>query len=143
MDGIIYRYTPGTDEETYTKVKQVSSDKIAAYIEGNWMKQIRYKRKGEKVSISFALYLPLRNRYLELMLKYQEWKVLLDLDQLALIPKSVRPLQEQETSESRKLWDPVTQQLLSKNWGEATKQKQMIEQKQRDIARKLKEEEKE
>jgi len=60
--------------------------------------------------------------------------MLLDLDQLALIPKSVRGLEEQDTQESRKLWDPVTQNLVSKNWGEATKQKQVIEQRQRDMA---------
>jgi hypothetical protein len=39
--------------------------------------------------------------------------VLLDLDQLALIPKSVRPLEEQDEQESRRLWDPVTQVRLS------------------------------
>jgi hypothetical protein len=50
----------------------------------------------------------------------------------------VRPLEEQESSESRKLWDPVTQMLLSKNWGEATRQKQVIEQRQRDAAVKRK-----
>ena len=59
---------------------------------------------------------------------------MIDLDQLALIPKSVRPLEEQEGHESRRLWDPVTQQLLAKNWGEATKQKQVIEQAQRDLS---------
>lgn len=36
------------------------------------------------------------------------------------------------------MWDPVTKNLLSKNWGEATRQKQVIEQRQRDIAAKLK-----
>lgn len=60
------------------------------------------------------------------------------MDELALIPKLVRPLDEQEDYESRRMWDPVTQNLLSKNWGEATKQKQVIEQRQRDIAAKLK-----
>lgn len=39
--------------------------------------------------------------------------MLLDLDQLALIPKSVRPLEEQDEQESRRLWDPVTQVRLS------------------------------
>lgn len=68
----------------------------------------------------------------------QEWKILIDMDELALIPKLVRPLEEQDEQESRKLWDPVTQNLLAKNWGEATKQKQVIEQRQRDIAAKLK-----
>jgi hypothetical protein len=69
---------------------------------------------------------------------FQEWKILIDLDQLALIPKDVRPMTEQDGHESRKLWDPVTQNLLSKNWGEATRQKQVIEQAQRDLSAKRK-----
>jgi hypothetical protein len=68
----------------------------------------------------------------------QEWRILIDLDQLALIPKDVRPMTEQDGHESRKLWDPVTQNLLSKNWGEATRQKQVIEQAQRDLSAKRK-----
>lgn len=60
------------------------------------------------------------------------------MDELALIPKIVRPLDEQDEQESRRMWDPVTQNLVSKNWGEATRQKQIIEQRQRDIAAKLK-----
>jgi hypothetical protein len=68
----------------------------------------------------------------------QEWRILIDMDHLALIPKNVRPLSEQETQESRKLWEPVTKNLLAKNWGQATQEKQVIEQKQRDIAAKRK-----
>lgn len=37
------------------------------------------------------------------------------------------------------MWDPVTQNLLAKNWGEATRQKQIIEQRQRDLAGQRKE----
>jgi len=90
------------------------------------MKQVKYKMKGEKVSHSQMITVVSRSQ--------QEWRVLLDLDQLALIPKSVRPLSEQDGHESRRLWDPVTQNLLAKNWGEATKQKQIIEQAQRDLS---------
>ncbi|BEI91296.1 uncharacterized protein CcaverHIS019_0401160 [Cutaneotrichosporon cavernicola] len=116
LEGVIYRYDEGdVNAESWTKVKQVPSDKVVGHIEGNWMKTIKYRRKGEK-----------------------EWKILLNLDELALIPKLVRPLEEQEGHESRQLWEPVTSNLLSKNWGEATKQKQVIEQKQRDIAAQLK-----
>lgn len=50
----------------------------------------------------------------------------------------VRPLDEQDPQESRKLWDPVTTNLLAKNWNEATKQKQVIEQRQRDKAAAMK-----
>lgn len=103
------------------------SDKVVATLEGNWMKTIRYKLKGEKVGFG-------TNRQTNV----QEWKTLIDLDELALIPKLVRPLEEQEGHESRRLWEPVTTNLLAKSWGEATKQKQAIEQRQRDIAAKLK-----
>jgi len=98
------------------------------------MKQIKYKLKGEKVSPSY----PSRSGKSKLKLTLKEWRVLIDLDQLALIPKDVRPMSEQDGHESRKLWDPVTQNLLSKNWGEATRQKQVIEQAQRDLSAKRK-----
>ncbi|WWD08261.1 hypothetical protein V865_006372 [Kwoniella europaea PYCC6329] len=112
LEGIVYRYTVGDEsEESWTKPKQVPADKIVANIEGSWMKEVKYRLKGEK-----------------------EWKVLLDLDLLALIPKDVRPIEEQDEQESRRLWDPVTQHLIGKNWGEATRQKQAIEQAQRDKA---------
>ncbi|CAK9786953.1 unnamed protein product [Cutaneotrichosporon oleaginosum] len=116
LEGVVYRYDEGdVNAESWTKVKQVPGDKVVASLEGNWMKTIKYRLKGEK-----------------------EWKVLLNLDELALIPKLVRPLEEQEGHESRQLWEPVTSNLLAKNWGEATKQKQAIEQRQRDIAAQLK-----
>jgi hypothetical protein len=62
----------------------------------------------------------------------QESRLLIDLDVLAVVPKQVRPLSSQDSFESRKLWDPVTQKMLAKSWGEATSQKQTIEQAQRD-----------
>lgn len=52
LDGVIYRYTPGNEEEeSWTRAKQVPSDKVVANIEGCWMKEVRYKLKGEKVSV--------------------------------------------------------------------------------------------
>lgn len=47
---------------------------------------------------------------------------------MGLTPRSVRPLSEQEERESRRLWDPVTSHMVTKNFSEATKQKQTIEQ---------------
>jgi hypothetical protein len=46
----------------------------------------------------------------------------------------VRPLHVQHELESRRLWHPVTSAILSKQYSQATKHKQVIEQKQRDIA---------
>lgn len=53
---------------------------------------------------------------------------MIDLEQLDMTPRSVRPLEEQEERESRRLWDPVTANMMAKNWSEATRQKQTIEQ---------------
>jgi hypothetical protein len=51
LEGIIYRYDVGNEEqEGWTKVKQVAQDRVVAQIEGCWMKQIRWRLKGEKVS---------------------------------------------------------------------------------------------
>ena len=50
LDGVIYRYTPGTEEELWVKPKQVPQDKIVGWIDGCWMKKIRYKLKGDKVN---------------------------------------------------------------------------------------------
>lgn len=51
LDGVVYRYTTGDETaESWTKPKQVPSDKVVAHLEGNWMRQIRYRFKGDKVS---------------------------------------------------------------------------------------------
>jgi hypothetical protein len=50
------------------------------------------------------------------------------MDDLDLVPKDVRPLDVQTPKESRNLWNSVTQQIMGKNWGEATREKQVIEQ---------------
>jgi len=59
---------------------------------------------------------------------------LIDISTLHPVPKAIRPLENQLPTESRKLWDTVTSRLLRKEYSEATKFKQAIEQKQRDDA---------
>lgn len=59
---------------------------------------------------------------------------LIDLSTLLLVPKRVRPLETQHAYESRKLWENVTNNLLAKEYGEATKHKHTIEQRQREKA---------
>jgi hypothetical protein len=63
-----------------------------------------------------------------------EYATLLDLSTLKIIPKAVRPIEKQLPNESRKLWNDVTTRLVKKEYGEATKYKLAIEQKQRDEA---------
>lgn len=45
---------------------------------------------------------------------------------------SSRISSSQETFESRKLWNPLTEKMLAKAWGEASTEKQRIEQEQRN-----------
>lgn len=50
LEGVIYKYDPGNETHmSWTKCKQVPSDRVVVTFEGNWMKQIKYKLKGEKV----------------------------------------------------------------------------------------------
>lgn len=51
LEGVIYRTTED-DADKYKKLKSVPSDKVVAHLEGNWMRQIRYRLKGEKVGLS-------------------------------------------------------------------------------------------
>lgn len=64
----------------------------------------------------------------------EEYATLLDLSMLKIIPKAVRSIDKQLPNESRKLWHDVTTRLIKKEYGEATKYKLAIEQKQRDEA---------
>lgn len=64
----------------------------------------------------------------------------MDLAQLEVVPKSVRPLEKQEDMETRKFWESVTESIVRKDYKKATTHKQIIEQSQRDKAAKRKEE---
>lgn len=112
VEGVIHTYTPGeSGVDEWTRVKHVPKARALAYIDGSWRHLLRWRRASDK-----------------------DWTPLLDLSTLHIIPKTVRPLERQDANESRKLWDNVTTRLLSKEFGEATKHKQAIEQRQRDEA---------
>lgn len=53
---------------------------------------------------------------------------------LLVAPKTVAPLASQHPLETRKVWDGVSQALLKKDYGTASKEKMALEQKQRDEA---------
>ena len=61
-----------------------------------------------------------------------EWIPLVDLSALYPIPKLVRDLEKQEEKESRRMWQNVTERLIRKEYSEANKFKQAIEQRQRE-----------
>ena len=114
LEGVIYEYDASKGEEEveeYNKVKQVPSDKVVATFEGQWRGDIWYKLKGDK-----------------------EPRLLIRLDDIGLTKKTVRPMEAHEEMESRKIWKPVTEAILAKEFAAATKHKQEIEQAQRDLA---------
>ena len=59
---------------------------------------------------------------------------LVDLRPILPIPKTVRPISAQTETESRRLWQTVTEAITNKKFQAATKEKQAIEQAQRDLA---------
>lgn len=109
-----------TEHEEWTKVKHVPQSRIVAFFDGCWRNHIRWRRNplGSSVSVSSTA----------------EHHTLVDLEKLQTIPKVVRPLEKQLPKESRKLWEGVTTKLLNKEYGDATKHKLALEQRQRDEA---------
>ncbi|CAE6512633.1 unnamed protein product [Rhizoctonia solani] len=122
VEGVIHTYDPSTPDEcaSWTKVKNVPQSRVVATFDGTWRGLIKWKRAGSA-----------------------DTHTLVDLNALAILPKRVRPVEQQLPNESHRLWEYVTKNLLSKNYSEATRVKQNIEQKQRDdaAARKAKSEE--
>lgn len=64
----------------------------------------------------------------------QESRLLVNLADLNVTPKTVRPVEQHGPLESRRIWAPVTDAIRSKQYSLATKSKQDIEQTQRDLA---------
>lgn len=118
VEGVIFRYDP--DNDNCTRIKDVPQQDILANIDGCWQEQVYYnilsagttKRKNAH-----------ENRHL-----------LVDLKPLLPVPKIVPPEEDQLPNESRRFWKDVTAAILSKQYGEATRVKQALEQVQRDRA---------
>jgi hypothetical protein len=64
----------------------------------------------------------------------KRWQTLIDVNELHVVPKEVRPIDNQHPFGSRRLWRDVTDNLLNKEYSDAMKEKVAIEQKQRDDA---------
>ncbi|KAG1741546.1 uncharacterized protein EDB91DRAFT_1131081 [Suillus paluster] len=128
VEGVIHTYDEESIEhDEWTKVKHVPTSRVVAVFDGCWRNQIRWRRTAATPSASSpSVSSP--------SLSETEYATLVDLSTLFVVPKQVRPLEQQLPIESRKLWDPVTTRLLAKEYGEATKAKLAIEQKQRDEA---------
>ena len=138
LEGVIHTYEEGeTEHEEWVRAKHVPEDRVIAYFDGSWKGRIRYRLANGSRSESGASspsQSAATSRSDLTMGVEDEWATLIDISTLHPVPKTVRPLECQSPTESRKLWDPVTSRLLKKEYSEATKFKQAIEQKQRDDA---------
>lgn len=138
LEGIIHTYDEGeTEHEEWTKVKHVPTDRTVAHFDGSWKGRIRYRLANGSTSASgksSPVPSAATSRSDLTTGAEDEWATLIDISTLYPVPKAVRPLEKQSPTESRKLWDPVTSRLLRKEYNDATKFKQAIEQKQRDDA---------
>jgi len=121
VEGVIHTYDEdSTEHEEWTKVKHIPHSRIVAFFDGCWRNRIRWRRNDSSSSA--------------LVSSMGEFHTLVDLEKLQVVPKVVRPLEKQLPRESRRLWENVTSKLHAKEYGDATKHKQTIEQQQRDEA---------
>ncbi|CAF9907598.1 hypothetical protein IMSHALPRED_005582 [Imshaugia aleurites] len=114
VNGVVYIYDPENDNKT--RIKDVPEKDVLARLEGCWHDQISYTLQGSKDS-----------------------SVLLDLKPLFPTAKSIPPIDQQLPNESQRFWAGVTSAIKSKQYPEATKLKQEIEERQRDKAAQRKE----
>lgn len=119
--GVIYRYDPENDK--YTKPKDVPSSDVLVNIEGDWKDKVYYTIPSSKAVKETAG-----------LDSTKEKQLIIDIAPLMPVPKIVPPPEEQLENESRKLWSDVSAAINGKDFGGATKLKQDIEQRQRDIA---------
>ena len=70
---------------------------------------------------------------------FQEPQLLIDLKPLFPSPKIVPPLAEQLPNESQRFWGAVSNAIKNKQYNEATRLKQELEERQREKATKRKE----
>jgi hypothetical protein len=125
VEGIIFRYDP--DNDTKTKIKDVPSNDVLARINGCWREQIYYTLTTAATSGSGSSISSRSSSSSET----NKAQLLIDLAPLTVVPKSVPPEEIQLSNESRKFWSGVTSSILSKQFSQATKLKQEIEERQR------------
>jgi hypothetical protein len=121
VQGVIYKYDPSSDKTT--RIKDVPEKSIVARIEGCWKEKIYYIIPSTSVDSQEPNAEPTETKQL-----------LIDLIPLMPAPKAVPPEENQLSNESRIFWKDVTDAILSKQYGEATKAKQAIEERQREKA---------
>ncbi|KAJ5594536.1 Oxysterol-binding protein [Penicillium hispanicum] len=114
LEGIIFRYDP--EKDNITRLKDVPESEVLARISGSWHGKIYFTRAGSK-----------------------EPGLLIDIGPLFPANKILPPHEQQLPNESLKFWSEVTAAIMDKQFTQATKLKQEIEERQRQRAAERKE----
>ncbi|CRL20108.1 Oxysterol-binding protein [Penicillium camemberti] len=109
LEGVIFRYNQ--DKDTIVRLKDVPESDIVARITGSWHGKIYFTPAGTK-----------------------EPRLLIDITPLHPVTKDLPPSEEQLSNESLKFWSGVTDAIVEKQFNQATKLKQDIEERQRQRA---------
>ncbi|EWC43518.1 hypothetical protein DRE_07480 [Drechslerella stenobrocha 248] len=114
VEGVIFKYDPAND--TIVHIRDVPEKDIKAKIDGSWVSEIYYKTPGSK-----------------------EKNLIVDVKPLFPAAKFIPPEEDQLVNESRKMWQKVTDAILSKAYNQATELKKEIEEQKRNEAAERKE----
>ncbi|KAJ5780892.1 Oxysterol-binding protein [Penicillium paradoxum] len=109
LEGVIFRYNP--DKDTVSRLKDVPEGDIVARLSGSWHGKIYFTLAGNK-----------------------EPRLLIDITPLHPVTKSLPPPEDQLSNESLKFWSDVTTAIIDRQFSQATKLKQDIEERQRQRA---------
>ena len=132
--GVIYTYDPQNDNRT--RIKDVHDRDVLARLEGSWTDQVQYTLSGSKVSSPRQMRMLVTNHSHDQTNTNttQEPQILVDLNPLFPSPKIVPPESSQLPNESQRFWAAVTAAIRNKQFGQATKLKQELEERQREKA---------
>ncbi|KAA1085408.1 hypothetical protein PGT21_006311 [Puccinia graminis f. sp. tritici] len=129
LEGVIYELQETDDPNEWTKIKQVPSDRIWCKFSGSWRGVVTYTMTEASRRTSGSS---------QEQQQSNQARELVDLSSLEPLPKTVKPEAHQTEMESRKFWKSLTSLIQAQNFTEATKEKQTIEQNQRDLSNKRK-----
>ncbi|KAI0154679.1 oxysterol-binding family protein [Xylariaceae sp. FL1272] len=117
VEGVIFKYDPNKDDKV--RIADVPDADVVARLGGGWKDKIVFTLGPKPV----ASHSP------------DKQITIIDLNPLAVAPKSLPPMEKQAENESLNLWNGVTQAILSKQFSKATNIKVELEERQREKAR--------
>lgn len=120
----MFTYDPENDVKAQ-KIRDVPIKDIIARIEGSWMDKVYYTLGSDPFASAT-----------------QDKHLIIDLQPLFPVPKTIPPLEDQLPNESQRFWKDVTVAIKAKQYSLATNLKTTIEEKQRAKAAERKELEK-